>query len=917
MDRALPAGVGDALRTVAAELGLRASGAEGSVAAELRPEWARSRLYEAFLELLRRLGDQAPVVLVVEDLHWADDSTRELLAFLVRNVRDQRLLLAMTFRSDELHRRHPLVPWLAEVDRAPGVERIELHRLDRTQVVRQLRAILGAPPDDALVTAVFERSEGNPFYAEELLAAGLGSRRLPPTLREVLAARLALVSDATMRVLGVAAIAGRSVEHDLLAAVAGIDEPALLEALREATAAQLLVADDDAQAERYTFRHALVGEAAAETVLPGERRRLHVAIAEALEAGPAAARAGGAVRLAEIAHHWHEARDSGRAFAASLAAGGAAFDAHAYAESQRQLERALSLWDLVPDAPEAAGVDRIELLRQTARSAQLAGDYARARAHLREAIESLDPATEPGRVGVLHERLGRAFWTDGQMIDGLVHYARAVELVPAEPPSVDRARVLAGYAQVMMLVGRYRDSEKTGEAARAMAKALGNRQIEGHAATTVGGARAFGGDIEGGLAISYEGLAVSIDAADQDDVGRAHANLATILDLAGRLDESIEISLAGAAAMGRVGLATTYGVFNQLNAADGLFQRGRWSEMADLLDEILPIATGTAALYGLQVHARLLVGRGEIELARRTLERTRELMGPTTDSQFNGPLTEAELELASWSGDVEAGRAAAERGLAILGDTEDFKMYAFVAAAALRVEADAAERARATRDSASAELAEQRAATLRARLDARLADAPSDGLLAEEIGRHVALADAEAARAAGRNAPDAWRAATDAVRDRRLPYPTAYAAYRTAEAILAAKGDRDEAGTLLAEAFKATRALGAAPLEAAVAGLAARARLPLETEAPVEGAASTEPGPTASPGADGSAYDLTPRELEVLRLVAAGRTNRQIADELFISESTAGVHVSHILGKLGVGGRAEAAAIAVRMGVAG
>ncbi|MDQ6795155.1 MAG: AAA family ATPase, partial [Chloroflexota bacterium] len=237
--------VREAFAVVADELGLGGvTRAQGAGIAELRPDWARGRLYESVLELMRRLAVERPVVLAIEDLHWADESTRELLLFLVRNARAERLLLIGTFRSDELHRRHPLLPWLAEVDRAPGTQRVELHRLGRHDVERQLGEILGAVPRPDLVDAVFARSEGNPFYAEELIASGVASQRLPTTLREVLSARLAVVSDTTLRVLGVAAIAGRRVDHQLLLNVAGVPEAALLDALREATAAQLLTADD-------------------------------------------------------------------------------------------------------------------------------------------------------------------------------------------------------------------------------------------------------------------------------------------------------------------------------------------------------------------------------------------------------------------------------------------------------------------------------------------------------------------------------------------------------------------------------------------------------------------------------------------------------------------------------------------------
>lgn len=904
-----PAALG-AVRTVAAELGLGSvvlSGS-GAVAAELRPEWARSRLYEAVLELVRRLGEASTVVLAIEDLHWSDDSTRELLAFLIRNVRDEPLLIVITFRSDELHRRHPLLPWLAEVDRAAGVERLELHRLGRTDVARQLEAILGTSPPDDLVGSVFRRSEGNPFYAEELVAAGVASRRLPPTLREVLAARLSVVSDGTLGVLGVAAIAGRRVDHDLLAEVAGIPEEALLEALREATAAQLVVADENGGAGWYTFRHSLIGEAAAETVLPGERRRLHVAIAEALERDAGRAGAERAVRLAELAHHWHEAHELDRAFAASIEAGRAAFESQAYAESQRQLERALELWDLVPDGRAAAGLDRAELLRLAARSAQVAGTPARARAHLRAALDLLDEAAEPVRVGLLFERLGRAYWVDGQIDEALRAYARAVELVPGEPPTADRARVLAGYAQALMLKSRYSESLPIGQEALAMAKAADDRQIEGHALTTIASNIAYLGDKEQGIELARKGLAIAEEVGDLDDIGRGHANTGSLLDLADRREEAVALSLAGAERMRQAGLGTSYGAFLQLNAVDGLYALGRWDEARRLADEVVSTSLGTVAIFGHELLGRLLVGQGELEAGRAALDVARQRLGPGTDAQFNGPLALGRLELAVWTGDLAAGRRAADEAISTLSATEDAQMMLAIVGAAARVEADAAERARAARDGKAEAEALQRAAEL----DRRLADAaalPGANRQAPEIASVIALAMAELGRARGENMADTWREAARIYADRGIAYVAAYATYRAAEALLET-GNRGEAAPLLADAARGAAAFGAKPLAEAIAGLAGRARISL--------GASVASVPSGASGPSGAlkTYGLTPREVEVLRLLAAGRTNRQIAEELFISESTAGVHVSHILGKLGVSGRVEAAAIAVRLGVA-
>ena len=248
-------------------------------------EWVQSRLFEGLLGLFERIAARQPTLIVFEDLHWADQATREAISFLVQSLRDVPLVLLGTYRSDELHRRHPLLPWLAGLDRGGRVERIELVRFDRAQLAAMLAAILGSAPRDDLVDAVFDRSDGNPFFAEELLAAdrpGSHGPRLPPTLKEILLAHISTVDDPAATVLAVAAVAGRRVSHDLLAQVADLSDERLQDGLRAAVGGNLLVVEADATLERYAFRHALVQEVVYDELLPGERRKLHRAIAEAL-----------------------------------------------------------------------------------------------------------------------------------------------------------------------------------------------------------------------------------------------------------------------------------------------------------------------------------------------------------------------------------------------------------------------------------------------------------------------------------------------------------------------------------------------------------------------------------------------------------------------------------------------------------
>jgi predicted ATPase len=245
---------------------------------------SQGRLFELLLGLVERLAATAPLLWVMEDLHWADRSTRDLLAYLAVSLRSGRVLLVGSFRSDELDRRHPLRGLLGELGRNRRVVRLELPRFTRAEVAEQLAGLLGADPSARLLDDIYARSGGNPFFAEELLLAGGGPRVLPPSLREVLLARVVRLGDPTQRVLGVAAAAGPGATQPLLAAVTGMDDQQLLEGLREAVDQQLLL-PDPASGGGYLFRHALLAEAVYGELLAGERVRLHTALAAALEAG--------------------------------------------------------------------------------------------------------------------------------------------------------------------------------------------------------------------------------------------------------------------------------------------------------------------------------------------------------------------------------------------------------------------------------------------------------------------------------------------------------------------------------------------------------------------------------------------------------------------------------------------------------
>jgi predicted ATPase len=288
-----------------------------------RPDWVQARMLEAVHGVLQRLSDRRPVLLVVEDLHWADRSTRDVLAFIARTARTERLLVVVTYRTDEIHRRHPIRPWLAEMERTPRVNRMALEHLTARALADLVEAIRAVPPDQALLKAIGDRSEGIPFYVEELLAAGAlrPQDQLPSDLREVLLSRVGALPDDVQNLLGFAAVAGRSVEHELLREVAALDDERLELAMREAMAAGIVVATTEGQTAVYAFRHALLQEAVYEDLLPTKRRRHHATYTAALRERSVADGAAGAGHLAAIAHHASASHDLVCALAAWIAAG--------------------------------------------------------------------------------------------------------------------------------------------------------------------------------------------------------------------------------------------------------------------------------------------------------------------------------------------------------------------------------------------------------------------------------------------------------------------------------------------------------------------------------------------------------------------------------------------------------------------
>jgi ATP/maltotriose-dependent transcriptional regulator MalT len=853
---------------------------------------AQVRLFEALVELLDVLSERQPVALILEDMHWADRSTRTFVSFLARSLRQERVLVVLTYRADELHRRHPLRPLLSELERLDHARRLALEPLNRDEVAELLEDILDAEPESGLVDRLYRRSEGNPLYTEELLAAGVDGRGAPPgSLRDAFMLRIERLSPEAQRAGRAIAVARRA-DEALVEEVTGIDRDALQAALREAVTEHVLVTDQDG---RFQFRHALLREVVYDDLLPGERGELHLSLAHELEARMTGGQEQEAELAAAVAGHYAAAGDQPAALRASVQAALAARAVHAYGEAAELAERALELWPRVPDAGETIPLTRLDLARLAASAHVIAGDRGRAEVLLERALAEVDESADPQLCVALLGQLARVQWSLNRGMEGVETAQRALSMLPPGEASQERALLMAWLARTLFLRGHYREAVDDGEEALDAAVKVGDRHAEGEVLNTLGMAQVALGCVDEGVGLLQRAIELAREDDDLDNLGYAYSNLADMLRLAGRTAEALDTAREGLAAIPRrMGRLHDW---LMLTVAQLAFESGDWDLMrANLGQHAAPLDRQT--IFGLVLEADIALTEGDHDLAGQRLEQAEPLVAASSEAQWIGWFGMLQAELRRRMYDLTGARDAVEHALGRLEVcTDDVMGIARVSAVGAAVEADIARRARDLR-----ERAEERDALARLRLhQSRLSAAAQEGGPVERAWQ--AVGKAEMARARARNDPALWAAAADRWQAVERPYPVALMRWREAEAAVEAE-DRAAAIEPVRAALETARQLGARWLAEEAEALAQRARLQLEqgeVSAPEEDEAPEEP------------FGLTPRERQVLALIAEGATNRQIGAALFMAEKTASVHVSRILGKLGVQTRTQAAAVAHRL----
>lgn len=903
------------------------------------PDQRGARVRESLFGVIARISSQGLLVLVVEDLEDADPGTRTFVSALLRVNRRLPLALIVGYHTDELPRGHPALGLVREIEESAAVEHLALQPLTRDEISALVGSLQGERPTLGFVAAVLEGSRGNPLIAAQIVAAEaeLAGLRLSDPFDEILQARVAQLETAAVRALRVLAAARRPVSNEELAALRTPDGHLPRNAATAAVDSGLATLS----ATGLELIHDLCAEAIEASMLPAERHGLHAALAEVTSFEPA-----------ESAWHWERAARPANARAAHISAA-------ERAEELEPTESALVHYTAALELSEAEDADDVSLLSAAAAAAAAAVAFRRAATYVEQAlrkvaggrVERLLSASVPpreaaaraearARAAELTEQLGHYRRGAGDSVGAQQAFEMAVELAPETMPAV-RAQALASLAQSLMIDGRFAESAQIAEDARTIAQDAGAEGLAAfaHASDTLGVDLGWMGEVDRGLALLDEAMSTARMVGRLDEVMRCYANRTTLLDLGSRREEALAVVKEGIAEASRSGLGLTYGAFLRGNAADILFQLGRWSESEAECRAAMEFPPAGVAWFSPTLYLGLvLIESRADEEARRLVGQTLLQLETVPAGQWSALVLRTAVSDALWRNELGDARNAAEQGWQRVLETDDPAQIASAASTVLEACAASAERGRLKRDWSEVAAASELAGRVMPAAEKLVSawDLPRNVGARREAELHLATARAHATRVRGKTKPETWAELAEAWLKVPIPYRAAKARWWQAQAALPTRAKRAEARRALLEAWRIAADLPAAPLQRALRDLAVRGRItlpdtnlvaiPIEPEA--KGMVAVGPGRSkivdfgvriggtaAGPASAETRFGLSPRENSVLLVLAEGRTNREIAERLFISERTVAVHVRRILSKLGVGGRTEAAGMAIRMGL--
>jgi len=861
-----------------------------SVSAQGDARRRRRMLVLDVAELLAELGTAGPLLFLLEDLHWCDDLTLEVLEALARRLRELPILLVGTYRSDELFPRIPMRQWRARLLGQRMAEEVRLDRLSVADTATMVNLITQAatPVSREVAAAFHRRTDGVPLYVEELLgvlaatgidaASAVLAADVPDTIEETLVARLELRSGLAAKIARAGAVIGRAFDVDLLSVVVGEDPDGLSEALTELADHFILL--PSRTPGRLGFRHALICDAIYDRITEPERRRLHARTADAAAGRPDVG------TDAFLSLHYERAGRRDDAYRAALAGARAATAMSSHGEARELYQRALRTMPAdLTDATRAA------ILEEYAKSAA-ATDYndaandafEQARAAYLRAARATEAAAVVGPLVAVRHLLG----------DGLE--ARAARLRAAlteleSPPSLHqppageagdrvRAQLLAGLSAAYMLDRRLDESITFGTEARRLALAAGDAPTDRHASATLGSCFVFAGRMDEGWALLEEAIAGSRRDQLEGEAARAYRMLGT--------SASVLVEYVRAERWLREGIdyAERVELWNHrhymaAHLGHVLWATGRWEEGGSVAAAALADGRGglTTRITALHVLGFVAVGRGDWSRARDALQTARNLGGQMRELQRLSPALWGLAELERLTGNVAAGLALVDEGFGAsmaVGDAAYLFPFLVTGTRLHLANGDPGAAARWV-DVAGATLTKRSIpGTLPALDHAR-------GLL------HLAEGSTGAARTELETAIERWTGLGRTWEGLAAQVDLARCHLRA--------NRREEGARVARQAVAAASALGSPVLAAAAKEV---------LDAAVRRGAEAEPEPWAP---------LTAREFEVARLVTDGLTNPEVAGELGLSPKTVSAHLEHIMAKLGVGRRAEVAAWVASTGV--